>query len=424
MNYKVIDKCKVCYQNNTLVKVLSLPATPPANEFVEKEIEQEKYPLDLMECNKCGFVQLSVQVDPSILFKNYVYVSGTSQVFINHFKDYAKSMVEQFELKKTYYTPKVLDIGSNDGTLLKAFKEYGLDVIGVDPAENIAKKANQDGIFTIPKFLDDSVCFEILQKYGYLDLITANNVFAHNSDLWAFLTHVKNMLTDDGVFVFECAYIVDMIKNISFDQIYSEHYYTHSISALMELFRIHNLRMFNIEKVNTHGGSIRVYVCNENAKHKDKVLLKSFVEEEVNLGLKASKWILDKYNLKLSNKNIFKEYSDKIDLLKNKLKSKLLELKSENKRVVGFGAPAKFCTLSHAFGITKDLIEVIIDDSKLKQNLLTPGNHIPVVSSKYLKENDIDYVVVFAWNFADSIIKNNSEYKGKWIVPIPEFKIV
>lgn len=212
MNYKVLNKCSICF-NTMSNKVLSLPATPPANEFIKDPIEQETYPLDLMECNLCGHVQLSVAVDPEILFKNYVYVSGTSQSFVNHFKDYAKNMVNEFKLKSKSL---VVDIGSNDGTLLKAFKQYDVKVLGVDPAENIAKQANQDGINTIIGFFNDEVSSHIRENYVYADLVTANNVFAHTVDLWSFVRDVKNILSDNGVFIFECSYLVDMINNMRF----------------------------------------------------------------------------------------------------------------------------------------------------------------------------------------------------------------
>lgn len=203
--------------------------------------------------------------------------------------------------------------------------------------------------------------------------------------------------------------------------IYSEHHHFHKISSLIRLFNENGMRIFKVERIATHGGSIRVFACNINASHKD-VSIKPFLIEENDLGLIVAKDILKKYNIVKIEKPIFKEYNDKIETLKKKLTTKLKDLKKKNKRVVGFGAPAKFCTLSHTFGIDDKLIEAVIDDSPLKQGLYTPGNHIPVVSSKYLEEHEIDYIVIFAWNFAESIMAKHKDFKGKWIVPIPEFK--
>lgn len=419
MNYKKIKHCRIC--NTSLKKmVLTFPPTPPANEFVKEPYEQQKYPLDLLECEKCGHVQLSVVVNPETLFKDYVYVSGTSSSFVNHFKEYAESIVNQFKLEKNKI---VLDIGSNDGTLLKAFKEHNLTVVGVDPAEKIAAQANKEGIYTINSFFNLDAVKKIKYKFGKIDIITANNVFAHTEDLNEFVKNVRKLLSKDGVFIFECSYLVDMINNMGWDMCYHEHVSMHAVAPLMALFALNKMKIFKIDRVNTHGGSIRVFVSKEKSSH-DIMPLDSFLKEENELGLKISKKIRKQYNLLKNNTDIFKEYSLKINNLGEHMLDFLKEIKSNNKKIVGFGAPAKFCTLSHAFGINKDLIDFVIDDNPLKQGLYTPGNHLKVVSSDYLKNNDIDYVVIFAWNFADSIIKNNSFYKGKWIVPIPEFKVI
>lgn len=420
MNYKKIKFCRICNQN-LKNKVLSFPATPPANEFVTSPVEQEKFPLDLMECGKCGHVQLSVAVNPDILFKNYVYVSGTSPSFVNHFKDYAKSIIDSFDLKQDKSI--VLDIGSNDGTLLKAFKQYNLTVIGVDPAEKIAAQANKDGIYTINSFFNKDVVKKIKYKFGKIDVITANNVFAHTENLNEFVANVKKLLSKEGVFIFECSYLVDVINNMGWDTCYHEHISMHSLAPLITLFDSHKMKIFKVERVNTHGGSIRVFVSKQNSSHAE-MPLDSLIKEENDLGLNISKKLIKKYNIIKNNKNIFAEYKTKIDNLGAKMLETLREIKSKNQNIVGFGAPAKFCTLSHTFGINKDLIDVVIDDSPLKQNLYTPGNHIKVVPSSYLKGNKVDYIVIFAWNFAENIIKNNSDYKGKWIIPIPEFKVI
>lgn len=405
---KKITSCHFC-ESKRLVKVFDLGKTPPANSFLKKKDlkkHEGDFPLQVYFCKKCSLLQLGHIVDPEILFKHYVYVSSTSPVFVKHFEDYAKSVFKKFRLNKKSL---VIDIGSNDGILLKPFKSLGSQVLGVDPAENIAKVATREGIPTLPKFFDTALAQEIANKYGEAEVITANNVFAHTRDLSEIVKGVKVLLKKNGVFIFEVAYLGDFLEKNLFDTVYHEHLYYHSVAPLVKFFKSHQMKVFNVERVSTHGGSIRVYVKKNTGKHKIKDSVKGLVREEIQKGLNKEK--------------TYKEFAKKIKANKEDLTKLLRNLKEQGKKVVGYGAPAKGNTLLNYFGINSKMLDYIVDDSPLKQGLFTPGTHIPVVSSEKLNKSPRpDYVLILAWNFAESIMDKLSEFSengGKFIVPVP-----
>ena len=411
-NYIQTSVCRLCGSSN-LSSVLKLASTPPANAFINKSklnLKQKKYPLELFFCNPCKHVQLSNIIDPKELFENYVYVSGTSPVFRNHFLNYAKSIIEKYKPSLNSY---VLDIGSNDGTLLKFFKEYGYKVIGVDPAIEISMKANKEGITTINDFFNFDTAKKIDQTYSKASLITANNVFAHCDDLSGITQAISNLLAPNGLFVFEVSYLVDVYEKTLFDTIYHEHLSYHSVIPLVNFFKNKNMELIDVTRVSTHGGSIRCVVKNsiDNFEIDDSV--KRIVEME------------KRYSF--DEPSIFESFRKNIENRKNELIKLLKKIKSENKTIAGFGAPAKATTLMYEFGLKSDILDFIVDDSPLKQNLFSPGIHIPIYSSKSIEELKPDFILILAWNFADSIIKNNQnvkDYGGKFIVPLPNLEVI
>jgi 2-polyprenyl-3-methyl-5-hydroxy-6-metoxy-1,4-benzoquinol methylase len=429
-NYKFLDKCRLCFKED-LKHVLHLTPTPPANEFVKEPVEQETFPLDLLECQNCGHVQLSCVVDPNILFKNYVYVSGTSKSFVKHFEDYASKMVKDLELKEG---STICDIGSNDGTLLKAFQNLNMKCVGVDPAENIAKEANQNGITTIVGFFNSETSKDVKKYLGEIDLVTANNVFAHADDLHQIVRCVKQILSDEGVFVFEVSYLLDMINKKTFDLLYHEHLSEHHLGPLVNLFKQYGMTIFNVERIETHGGSIRVYVSNSHAKRAfySNFKIIKLLEEENKAGLRIGKNIARNYNIILNKASAFLQFSENISDLKNKLCAFIEDCKNNHINIIAYGAPAKVTTLLYHFGLTKNNINYIVDDSILKQNLYTPGLHIPVKSSEYmlqdLSNSHKKAVIITAWNFAKDIIRNNRDLIVKYnlicIVPLPKFVLI
>ena len=406
------ETCRLCGKRK-LRRVLSLPPTPPANAFVPKDKLGETqicYPLDTYFCHSCGHLQLLDVVDPEILFRDYVYVSGTSPSFVRHFQSYAEDCIARF-------TPPIgslaLDIGSNDGTLLQFFKAAGMNILGIDPARKIAEEATAHGLETWPEFLNANVAARIVHEKGRAALITANNVFAHVDDLSSLTDSIRDLLAPDGVFVFEVSYAADVLANVLFDTIYHEHLDYHTVAPLISFFEAHDLELFSVRRVNTHGGSLRGYVQRQGGPHK--------IDESVPVLVAAER------AAKLDQVSGWTEFAARIDHLGRELTDLLSKLKGEGKRIAGFGAPAKATTLMYKFNLDGQLIDYIVDDSPLKQGLFTPGKHVPVVPWLTAEERQPDYMVILAWNFADAIIASHREYLdkgGHFIVPLPELRIV
>ncbi len=395
-----------------LTQVLSLAATPPANEFVhprDLNDPQVAIPLNLLLCNACGHLQLGEIVDPKRLFQNYVYVSGTSPVFVAHFERYAAEMCQRFGLTADAF---VVDVGSNDGTLLKQFQAKGIThVLGIDPATEVVKEAQQAGVPSREAFFTPELAREIRAEAGPADLICANNVFAHSSDLRSFGRAVELLLADTGVFAFEVSYLVDVIDKLLFDTIYHEHSSYHAATPLLRFFDSLDLRLFDAERIDTHGGSLRCYVCRKNAPHQDSERLRGLVQLEQQMGLFGPE--------------VYRQFKARISERRTEFRKRLQDIKQAGQRVAGFGAPAKLTTLMHEFGLTGHDIDFIVDDSPWKQNLHSPGTHILVVPSTELYERRPEWCVIFAWNFADPIIAKHKAYTqagGHFLVPLPELR--
>ncbi len=412
MTYQHRQQCRLCDSDNLEV-VLSLTPTPPANAFIKREfldVQQACFPLDLYFCHGCAHLQLLDVVAPDVLFENYVYVSGTSPVFVEHFRQYADQITQFCSLK---HDDLVVDIGSNDGTFLRFFLEQGNRVLGVDPAKEISEQANQSGINTINGFFGESMARQILDDYGQAKVVSANNVFAHIDDIKSVVRGVRQLLQDDGVFVFEVSYLLDLYQKKLFDMVYHEHLDYHSIIPLQLFFQTMQMEIISIEKVNTHGGSIRCYVSHANGP----IPVDNSVSEFVSI---------EKENL-LDKAETFFDFATKIKKNGIQLLDLIKSLKSEGKRIAAFGAPAKATTLMYHYGLNSEYIDYIVDDSPLKQGLYSPGLHLPVVSSDALKQDTPDYLLILAWNFAEPIINKNREYQsngGKFIVPLPELEII
>lgn len=395
-----------------LAKVMSLAATPPANEFLREEElgqDQSSIPLTLQLCKTCGHLQLCEIVDPQRLFGHYVYVSGTSPVFVAHFSRYAEQAIARFGLDSNSF---VLEVGSNDGTLLKQFQSRGLcKVLGIDPAHEIAEEARAGGVPTLEAFFTPALAQELRNERGAADLVCANNVFAHSGDLAAFARAVEMLLAPQGVFVFEVSYLVDVVQKLLFDTIYHEHSSYHAVTPLVRFFASLGLRLFDAERIDTHGGSLRGYVCRADATHQDSVRLSGLTQLERELGLLSPE--------------AYAHFKARISARGQELRMRLAAIRARGQRVAGFGAPAKLTTLMHEFGLDRSAIDFIVDDSNIKQGRFTPGTRIPVVPSPVLYERRPEFCVVFAWNFADSIVAKHTAYTqsgAHFIVPLPELR--
>ena len=386
-------ECRSC-GNDKLKRVISLGYQPLANNLLKKKTEHaELYPLEVNYCDNCHNCQLSVAVDPKKMFLNYLYTSSTSKVFREHFEKSAKKYIKDFKLnkKKSY----IIDVGSNDGIALKPFQSLGFkNILGIEPAKNLAKLANKNKIKTFNGFLDIKNLKKI--KKG-ADIILASNVFAHSDNLKEMAECMKRLLKKDGTIIIEVQYLLNTLKDLTFDNIYHEHYNYWSLTSLVNFFNQFNLKIFNAEKIQTHGGSIRIYIKKTKCKINSNV--KFLLKEEEKFGIK--KYIT------------YKNFADKIYKIRANVIKNLDKLKKENKKIIGYGSPAKATTALNFFGI-KDQIDSIIEDNKLKHGKFIPGVKIPILSKNKFKDK-LSVVLVLAWNFFEDIKKNNKNLSEKFI---------
>jgi hypothetical protein len=408
MNFYWRKNCRLC-NSIDLLKVLELTPTPPANSLVSKtelDTKQDVYPLDVFRCQACGHLQLLGIVNPDLLFKKYVYVSSTSSVMVKYLEEQCQLIINRLGLKQG---DLVVEIGSNDGTLLNFFKAKGMSVLGVDPASNILPDSNH--IETIPEYFTENVVNEIIKKHGKAKLICAYNVCAHIDALSEVIDAVKVLLTSDGQFVFEVGYLLDVFKNNYFDTIYHEHLDFHHVIPLKPFFASHGLSLVHTERSNIQGGALVGYVGHEGSIT-DSTIEEMIKEEELN---------------GLSNAKCFSEWSHKIYKNGEELKIFLNGLKSQGYKIVGYGAPAKATTLMYHFNLDSSLIDYIIDDNPIKQGLFTPGFHIPIYSEDRLISDRPDYILILAWNFAASIISKQSNViksNCRFIIPLPSLQVI
>jgi|TARA_R110000824_G_scaffold401771_1_gene615933 SAM-dependent methyltransferase len=402
-----VENCRLCGVGRLSEPKLVFPPTPLANEFLSNPCPQELFPLEVCVCNSCEHYQLNESIDPARLFTTYSYAAGHSAANIEHFEQAASQHVEKFSLTAGM---KVLDIASNDGTLLDAFKKHGMTILGIDPAQNLASDANSRGIPTLIDFFSLSKALELKRSHGQFDLVTANNVFAHVPDLQDFAKGVKTVLAPEGVFSFEVSYFLDVCEKTLFDTIYHEHSSYHTLTPLISFFNTLGMKVFDVDHLPNHGGSVRVYVCNAYAE---------IGMVEGSSGLLAS--------LLKREKNITEEVvflKDRISQLGDRLNSELKKFKCDNKTIAIFGVPAKATTLMYAFGLTGSIIDFAIDGSPLKQGMYTPGTHLQILPPSAIAERKPEVLLILAWNFADTIIQRHAEFKGDWIIPLPELKII
>lgn len=403
-------RCRVC-KNKRLYEFLKLGPIPPANSFLKQEqlaLEEPFYPLDIYFCPECGLVQLRDVVSPEILFKDYVYLTGMSQTMKQHFYLLVVEVVNNFNLSKD---DLVIDIGSNDGTLLKGFKQLGIKTLGIEPAANVALVAEREGIETVNDFFCVEVAKNIIERKGHAKVITGTNVFAHINDLDGILQAVDNLLTSDGIFVIEVPYLVDLLSKTEFDTMYHEHLSYFSLRPLVILFKRFNMELFDVKRIPVHGGSIRCYVRRSPSTIKNSVYQLLALEED----------------LKLNSFNTYLEFGARVRNIKLQLISFLKRLKRKGYTIIGYGAAAKGNTLLNYCKIGTDILDYIIDNTPFKQGLYTPGMHIPVVPPDRILKDVPDYVLLLAWNYLDEILEKEQKYReldGKFIVPIPEPRIV
>ena len=386
--------CRSC-GNTKLKRVISLGYQPLANNLLNKKDEKcELYPLEVNYCDRCHNCQLSVAVNPKKMFSNYLYTSSTSKSFREHFVNAANKYIKDFKLnkKKSY----IIDIGSNDGVALKPFKNLGFKkILGVEPAKNLAKLANKNKIKTFNGFLEGNNLKKIKKN---ADLILASNVFAHSDKLKEMAECMFKLLSKNGTIIIEVQYLLNTLKDLTFDNIYHEHYNYWSLTSLINFFNQYDAKIYKVERINTHGGSIRAYI-----KKGKKIKIENSVRELIKV---EEKFGIKKYQ-------IYQEFAKKVYKIRENIRKNILKLKSKNAKVIGYGSPAKATTALNFFGISNE-IECIVEDNKLKHGKFLPGMNIPIVSRSEIKEKP-DYALVLAWNFFDEIKKNNSDLAQKFI---------
>ena len=396
-----------------LVQFLDLGFTPPADQFLRKEQLREPevyYPLPVVICTGCGLVQLSHVVSPEILYRHdYPYESSITRTGRNHWSEFANTTVQRLGLGAN---DLVVDIGSNVGTLLEAFRAAGTQILGVDPASNIVRIAEKRGVETINEFFSEDVARRIASEQGKAAAITGTNVYAHVDDLTAFMRAIDTLLAPDGVFIFEAPYLVNLINHLEYDTIYHEHLSYLSVKPLIAFVQRFEMEVFDIQERDIHGGSFRVFISRKGKMPVSPVVAE-FLAREEKLGL---------YDL-----NELQKFSAAVAKNREDLTWLLKSLKHEGKSICAVSAPAKGMTLLNYCRLGTDTLDFVTEKSTLKIGRFTPGAHIPVVPDDELLQQNPDYALLLAWNFAEEIMENLKEYRqrgGKFIIPIPHPRIV
>ncbi len=401
--------CRSC-GNADLQQVLSLGRTPLANALLTTEqlaADEETFPLDLAFCPQCTLVQITETVSPEKLFREYFYLSSFSDTMLRHAAEIAAKMIAERALGRDNL---VVELASNDGYLLRHYKSAGVRVLGIEPAVNIARVAQEThGIPTIPEFFTEFLARMLRLSDFDPDVVHANNVLAHVGDLNDFVFGLGILLKIDGVAVIEVPYVKDMIDACEFDTIYHEHLSYFSLTALNELFNRNLMTIWRVERLPIHGGTLRLYA---SYKHDPESSVLQLLEEE-------SGWVRDG--------GFYMNFSNKVERLRAELVTLLRKLKQEGKRIAVYGASAKGSTLLNYCGIGNETLDYVVDRSTVKQGLYTPGTHLQIHAPEKLLDDMPDYVLLLTWNFADEILQQQTQYRqrrGRFIIPIPSVKVV
>ncbi len=391
------ETCRMC-GSKKLIEWLDLGHHPHSDQFkTSKDVEERTYPLKVCVCEDCGLNQLTFVVDKEELYtKDYLYESSMTKTGDAHWEKFADVVLETVRMPKRGL---VVDAGSNDGTLLMKFQARGHDVLGIDPTPEVTEIARQRGIPTITDFF----CKKAIEGKK-ADLIIGTNVFAHIDDLNDFMTNVKELLTDDGTFIFESPYFGDFLEGLEYDTVYHQHLSYLSLKPIVMFLEKFGMEVFDVNRVAIHGGSFRVYISRKG-NYEVKPVVKEILESE-NWGMEG---------LKRFSEDTMKNREDLFDLVYN--------LHKDGKTIAVVSTPAKGQTLLNYTGIGR-FIDFATDKSKLKQGRFTPGTFITIYPDDELIRRQPDYALLLAWNFAPEIIKNNVGFKGKWIIPVPKVKVI
>jgi SAM-dependent methyltransferase len=393
--------------------VLDLGKTPLANALLDDaglKSEEASFPLSLVFCPGCSLVQITETVPPEVLFRNYVYFSSFSETMLSHASTIVQRLVQERRLGSESL---VIEAASNDGYLLKNYVARGVPVLGIEPAQNIARQASEKGIRTIPEFFEASLAERLSGEGFRADVFHANNVLAHVADLNGFVQGIATVLKPEGVAVIEAPYVGDMIEHLEFDTIYHEHLCYFSLTALEHLFQAHGLSIVDVERIAIHGGSLRIFAVPTSTAGKPSTRLQSLRAHEQKVGI--------------GSEAFYEDFAARVWALRDVLRRTVKDLRSQGMRIAAYGASAKGSTLLNVFGLGRESLEFVVDRSPHKQGHYTPGTHLPIEPPEKLLELMPDYVLLLTWNFKDEILEQQSEYRrrgGRFIVPVPEVAII
>ena len=400
--------CRIC-RGRELTLILDLGRTALANRFLSPELAGEPeptYPLRLVRCGDCGLVQIDETVPPQMLFGHYLYLSQTSDAVRQHVERLARDLIDHYGLRAG---DLVLEVASNDGTLLKAFAPFGVRTLGIEPAANIAEMARAAGVETITEFFSMASASRLRQERGPAKLILARHVLAHVADLPDFVCGLRHVLDDDGLVVIECPHLLPFFQNLEYDTVYHEHLCYFSVRVLDQLFEKHGLELLDVEEVSLHGGSILVTAQKRNGPHFARSSVEEIIAREDMVGLhRDESWA---------------GFAERARRSRNQVRAELRRLRAEGKTIAGYGAAAKGMTLLAYCGLDYRDLQFVADKSPLKQGRLTPGHHIPVSDPQRLLDEQPDVVLLLAWNFAAEIAAQQAEYLrrgGRFLLPLPE----
>lgn len=404
------DDCRGC-GGTDLYEFLDLGLQPLANAFVGDDVESEAtFPLVVSFCRTCSMVGLRDVVDPEVLFRDYIYVTGTSETIAKHNVGYAKSVVDLLGLGAD---DLVIEAASNDGSLLKQFKTHGVRVLGVEPARNIAKMSEEAGVPVVCEFLSADLGPKVRADHGPARAVIGNNVLAHVDDINGFVKGAREMLSDDGLVIFEFPWLGELVERLEYDTVYHEHLSYLSLSALMGIFDRLDMVVHRVDRTPVHGGSLRVHAGPRPHWKTNGETATALLEEEKKRGL--------------VDEACYRDFSARVEKNREDLLALLNRLKGGGKTLAGYAAPAKGNTLLNYCGIGTDFLPYTVDRAPMKVGKRTPGMHIPVVAADELAKRRPDYTLILAWNFAEEIQRQQSAYReagGRFIVPIPEPKIL
>ena len=407
---RTITACRIC-KSPDLATFLKFKPMPKPNGFLKRPVPETRYPLEVCRCTNCGLVQLRHVIDAPAMFEHYLYLTSMSQTMHEHFKKTARTFAKKFNLKSSSL---VVDIGGNDGTFLSCFGK-SVKTLNIDPAKNLKSVAAARGVENVVAYFTNNTAQKVLKKYGPADVIAGTNVFAHIDDLDGAFEGVMTLLKKDGVLVMEFPYLVDLVQKNEFDTIYHEHLSYFLAKPLEYILARHGLEIFDLERLPTHGGSLRLYI-------------QRIYERPHAISPDVEKLYQAEKNLKMYESATYERFAKKVRAIPIGLVATMRKLKSRGKRIIGYGASAKANVLLNMCGFGPKDLDYMVDSTPYKQGLYTPGTHIPIKPESYLEHDTPDYAILFIWNFKEEVLKKQKnkfiQRGGRFIVPVPKINIL